>query len=253
MSSIPAIIMLVIAQAAVTTPAPSAAPSSEPEIGRVRTVAPSCVAMHDLVVPTFAQALKADASFAQATPWLAGYAENIAKDGDPHLAQMYLSRMGQTIATMLQAMQPVAKALGDPKLKGEPGGAVDDEHKALEQLFETEMGRLTTLNEFYLRQTTNAARAELQADDGAFARSVRHGSAPEATPTPFTSDRTMFGQPNLDPNVPFVARNEMNAWSAGMSAQVRESEAQAARIFYPLAKSCNVASPAPSPAPSALP
>jgi hypothetical protein len=245
---LPAVVALAFAQVA----APSPAPSNEPEIGRVRTVAPACVAMHDLVVPSFAQARKADASFAQATPWLAGYAENITKDGDPHLAQMYLNRMGQTIATMLQAMQPVAKALGDPKLKGEPGSAVDDEHKALEQLFETEMGRLNTLNEFYLRRTTEAARAELQ-DDGAFARSVHHGSVPETTPAPFTSDRTLFGRPNLDPNVSFVARNEMNAWSAGMSAQVRTSENEAARVFLPLAKNCTAASPAPSATPSALP
>ncbi len=245
------VVALVLAQIATSSPipAPSPAPSGEAEIGRVRTVAPSCVAMRDLVIPSFAQMLKTDASFAQATPWLAGYAENIAKDGDPHLAQMYLSRMGQTVATMLQSLQPVAKALGDPKLKGEPGGAVDDEHKALQQLYDVELARLTVLNEYYLRQSTSAARAELQADDGAFARSVHHGSAPEPTPTPFTSDRTLFGQPNLDPNVPFVARNEMNAWSGGMTTQVRASQAEAARVFFPIAESCNAASPVPSPSP----
>ncbi|MBV8750453.1 MAG: hypothetical protein JO103_12160, partial [Candidatus Eremiobacteraeota bacterium] len=40
-------------------------PTALPPIGRVRAATPACTAMRDLVIPSFATALKSDAVFAQ--------------------------------------------------------------------------------------------------------------------------------------------------------------------------------------------
>ena len=101
--------------------APTAAPETSPlpEIGRVRSTAPACAALRDLIVPSFSAAQRADNRFVQTRLRLPQYAE-IAADKEHHndvFRTSALARLDADATALLTETQWLDKALRDPRLK----------------------------------------------------------------------------------------------------------------------------------------
>jgi hypothetical protein len=252
--------VLVVSALAAPSPSPSPAPSASgiPEIGRVRVQTPPCTAMRDLVFPSFAAAEKANRVFLEGAPAYAKYAEiagNFMSDdklnarfGKAHQPassdgatlnerNFYLARMSKDLATILQQELPIAKALGDPRIS-EAAAANDPviaaERTELQRLYAVQAGRAAVLNEFLLREGVKVARE----DDGDAAGLSSNTLAPQATPTPFSSDRVPFGQPPTIGNDGNADANAVKTWTTAMAQAARAASIDLARDMYPIAQSC---------------
>jgi len=79
-----------------------------PEIGRIRAISPSCIALQDIVLPSFAAAARADKEFAQAAPQFAAFAE--ARDAAKTLPTGITKASGHEMQTKLIAADPDSSA-----------------------------------------------------------------------------------------------------------------------------------------------
>jgi hypothetical protein len=95
------------------TPAPAF-----PNIGRVRSLAPACASMRDLVIPSLAAAQRADARFVETRKRLPMYADVV--DDPEHRTgvarEFALSKLDADATALLKEALVINRALGDPRL-----------------------------------------------------------------------------------------------------------------------------------------
>ncbi len=238
------------------TPAPSAAQSPAPdasvlpEIGRVRSTAPACAAMRDLIIPSFAAARRADLRFEQTRVRLPQYAGFVA---DPeHNYDIFrtstLAKLESDASVILNETLAINKALGDPRLKDTTDPAIAAEKAQLQQLYNTQQARANALQEFVMRERNTVARVGMQ-DSGALrgkrgeaaplgANTLPPQTPPPEHPAPIPALTAAPGMPILNGNVPQSDKAAVNAWSAAMTNAVRFSENQAAKTFLTIADVC---------------
>jgi hypothetical protein len=229
-----------LAQAPPATP--TAAPdSSLPEIGRVRSTAPACAAMRDLVLPSFSAAQRADARFLQTRARLPQYAE-IADDKEHRngvFRDSALAKLDADATAMLNESLALDKALRDPRLKDTTDPQVVAERTGLQQLYDVQKARANQLQEFVMRERNATVRNGME-DSGAFkgrrAPLAANADAPPADAPVLNAPR---GMPLLNGVNALADKASLNEWSLNMAAAVRIGENQAAKAFLPIAKSCN--------------
>ena len=225
--------------------APSQAPAPDatslPEIGRVRSTAPACAALRDLVVPSFSAAERADARFMQTRVRLPQYAELAADKAHRNdvFRDSALAKLDADVMALLDVTLALDKALHDPRLKDSTDPQVVAERNGLEQLYAVQKVRANQLQEFVMRERNATARNGME-DSGAFggkkAPLAMNAEAPPAPPAILNAPR---GMPLLTGNNALADKASLNEWSLGMAAAVRAGENQAAKAFLPIAKSCS--------------
>jgi hypothetical protein len=268
--------MLAVAPAQ-TAPAPSATPNTAdviPEIGRVKSKAPACSALQDLVAPSFAAAMRADKQFAQAAPQFAAYATakasatalptnvtRVTSSGDRPMQskigadeldsptpEMYLARLDKALAEMKREAAAINKALGDPRLASDSNDpAVQSERKQLSQLYDVQVARIATLQEFLDRQRLGRARTDTTiTNNTAFDKGAR-GAIPgvntadnqAAAAAALDSGHVvfLFGQPSINGQAA-NDKQSVNDWTTSIGRAVRENENTAAKTFFAIALNC---------------
>ena len=222
--------------------APTAAPATSPlpEIGRVRSTAPACAAMRDLVLPSFSAAQRADSRFLQTRVRLPQYAE-IAADKEHHndvFRASALARLDADATALLTEAQWLDNALRDPRLKDTTDPQVVAERTGLQQLYDVQKARANQLQEFVMRERNATVRHGME-DSGALGGkiaplTVNADQPPETAPV-LNAPR---GMPRLTGVNALVDKASLNEWSLNMAAAVRVGENEAAKAFLPIAKSC---------------
>jgi hypothetical protein len=221
-------------------PTPPPAPETTfPEIGRVRSLAPPCTVMKDIVIPSWEAAKSADRRFEIAQTTLPRYAATMDDDFNRWGVQreMQLSKIDQAVSNMMDSTLTINKLLGDPRISARsPDPQVQAERAALIEMYQIQEARISILNEFVQREK----KVVLTHDLGGAANSAlgAKGSTPdpETTPQP-GSTRTPWGQPSLY-GVGMQDTNQMKAWTGQMAAEIKVSEERAAKSFYPIAVGC---------------
>ena len=224
-----------VAQAAV----PDASPL--PEIGRVRSTAPACAALRDLVLPSFSAAQRADARFLETRARLPQYAE-IASDPEHRngvFRDSALAKLDADATAMLNESLWLDKALRDPRLKDTSDPQVVAEREGLQQLYAVQKTRASQLQEFVTRERIATVRNGM-GDSGALKGKLPQASAVEdPPPAPAPVLHAPRGMPRLTGINALVDKASLNEWSLNMAAAVRIGENQAAKAFLPIAKSCS--------------
>ena len=221
---------------------PSGTPTSSPlpEIGRVRSSRPACVAMRELVIPSFAAAQRSDARFAETRVRLPEYAR--LADDPEHRTDIFresaLAKLDGDADDLLKEALEINKALGDPRLSADSKDPeVMAERKALQQLYDTVRTRANTLTEFVTRQKAAIARNGIDTTAGD-AFGGRGQSSPVAAPyQPAPALTAPPGMPVLGGN-DLSDREQMREWAGNMNRAVAYSENQAAKVFLPIAQRC---------------
>lgn len=229
------------------TPGPSAspaAPTTLPEIGRIRATSAACAAMRDLVIPAFAAAQRADMRFAETQKRLPSYGEIVADPSNRSgiVRESALHRLSMDAANLLQESQQIAKLLGDPRLASSvTDPAVVAERARLQELYAAQQTRAAILSEFTQRESMALARANVGMEgNGAF--SGRHAPAAQSidelpgTPLPATSAQP--GMPLLNAEFPSLNRRQISDWGNAAAKIVRDAENDVAKTFLPLANGC---------------
>jgi hypothetical protein len=222
-------------------PAQTAAPGGQlPEIGRVRANTPACVAMRDLVIPSFAAAQRADMRFAQTRARLPQYVD--FADDPVHQNDIFrtstLAKLDADATAMLNEALLLNKALGDPRFKNTADPQVVAEKAALQQLYDVQQARANQVQQFVMRERNTTAQHGME-DSGAFGG--RHGGASKDAappPAPIPELTGAPGMPVLNHRIPGADKVVMDDWGRQMAAYVRAGENQAAYTFYPIAESC---------------
>ena len=221
---------------------PGAPAPSLPNIGRTRSVTPACAAMRDLIVPSFAAALRADKRFTETRKRLPNYADIVDDPEHAHDAfrQQVLQKLDSDASNLLQEAKVLNDALGDARLSADiKDPQVVAERRALQQLYDAQMTRANLLNEFVIREHVASARDGME-DNGAFRA---RGAAPQTisqlrTPTnPIPAMTAPPGMP-LRNGIALADKNTMADWGASLQTFVRTNENQAAKTFLPIANSC---------------
>jgi hypothetical protein len=217
---------------------PFAAPL--PEIGRTRSVSPACAAMRDLVIPSFAAAVRADKRFAETRKRLPNYAEISADPShkDDAFRDSALHQLSRDASSLMEESLVLNRALGDPRIAADiKDPQVVAQRRELERLYEVQATRANLLNEFVMREQMGNARRGLE-DNGAFR--ARNAQAP---PNPNVPDNPL-PQLTAPPNMPLrsgnamVDKNSLQDWGTSLAVYVRKTENEAAKTFYPIAQSC---------------
>lgn len=220
-------------------PAGSAA-APLPNIGRTRSVSAGCAAMRDLVVPSFAAALRADKKFAETRKRLPNYAE-IAADPlhkDDAYRESALHQLSRDASSLLEEALVLNRALGDPRISADvKDPQVVAQRAALEKLYVAQATRANLLNEFVMREQMDASRRGLE-DNGAF--NSRQSINYRPVPIPDMPKPSLTAPPNmpLRSGMAMADRNSLDDWGATLSGYVRKNENEAAKTFYPIARSC---------------
>jgi hypothetical protein len=216
-------------------PSQTAAPGF-PNIGRVRSVAPACASMRDLVIPSLAAAQRADARFVETRKRLPMYADVV--DDPEHragvLREFALSKLDADATALLKEALVINRALGDPRLSktsNDPG--VLAERAELERVYDAQMVRASLLEEFVIRQ--HAAIAKNGIDDSVPSRDLTPPSA-----APYAPDPTQTAPPNMPAfnGNSLSDKQHVDDWARDISGGIRDSENRAAKAFLPIAKSC---------------
>jgi hypothetical protein len=245
------VLALAAAAAAQAPPTPAPEGSPLPEIGRVRSTAPACAAMRDLIVPSFAAARRADARFEQTRVHLPQYVEMIA---DPeHKSDVFrssmLSRLDAEASAILNETLAINKALGDPRLKDTSDPTIAAEKAQLQQLYNTQQARANLLEQYVMRERNQVVRHGME-DSGGF--KGKHAPAqpggtmtlpPEPQqPTDHTAPEPSLtaapGMPVLSGVMPMADKAAIKQWTSDMANAVRFSENQAAKTFLTIANVC---------------
>lgn len=217
---------------------PTPTPAQEqtfPEIGRVRSVAPPCAVMRDIVIPSWVAAKDADKRFGDIQTGLPKYAETADDEFNRWsvIREMQLSRVDQALSNMMDRSNAISKLLGDSRIsKSSPDPQVQTERAALIDLYETQQARISILSEFVQRERKTVMLHGLD-DNSAFTGKL---GAPTPTPMPGQT-RTPWGQPSLN-GIGFNDAREMRDWTGQMYAEVRTAEERVAKTFYPIALNC---------------
>ena len=94
---------------AASAPAPTMSSTPVPEIGRVRSAAPACTVLREVIAPSFVAARKADGSYDKATEFLVKYVDAMDDPGDRFgpIQNMLLHRLDTTVSLMTQDVQTI--------------------------------------------------------------------------------------------------------------------------------------------------
>jgi hypothetical protein len=255
-----AAIALVAAGAGAQTPKPAAtpfvigtlqpfgssasAPFSQqlPNIGRTRSVTPGCAAMRDIVVPSFAAAVRADQRFVETRKRLPNYAEIV--DDPEHstdgFRQMLLHKLGQDAANLMQDAQAISKALGDPRISADvKDPQVVAERRQLQALYEAQATRANLLNEYVMREQVATAKQNID-DTSAFRSRLATNSGADNVKAPDQPVPQLTAPPNmpLRSGIALADKRALEDWGTTLHTYVRAAENQAAKTFYPIARSC---------------
>ncbi|GAC1410386.1 MAG: hypothetical protein NVSMB64_19500 [Candidatus Velthaea sp.] len=215
-------------------PEPAAVSSPVPEIGRVRSAAPACTVLRDVIAPSFLAARKADASYEKVTDFLTKYVDAMDDPGERFgpIQNMLLHRLDSSVSLMTQDVQTLTKALRDPRLlTSDP--QIQAQRAQLEQLQEMQLARSSILLEFVQRQ--QVAIAKNQIDASAF---NGRGGGPAATPDPGPT-RYSTTQPHFSGNS-MVDATTIRDWTGGIASEIRTSENTAARTFIGVQHDCKL-------------
>jgi hypothetical protein len=211
-----------------------------PNIGRTRSVSPACAAMRDLVVPSFAAALRADKKFAETRKRLPNYGD-IAADPihkDDAFRESILHQLGRDASTLMEEALVMNRALGDPRIAADnKDPQVVAQRRGLQELYVAQVTRANLLNEFVMREQMAVSRRGLE-DNGAFAS--RQSVNSRTAPIPDMPVPSLTAPPYmpLRSGMSMADRNLLDDWGASLSGYVRKSENEAAKTFYPIARSC---------------
>ncbi|HTD37504.1 MAG TPA: hypothetical protein VK669_08310 [Candidatus Limnocylindrales bacterium] len=238
-------------------PEPSAPAAQLPEIGRVRATSSACAAMRDVVIPSYAAAMRADARFAETRkrlPQLADllgdyYHQRAKVKSDGVFLEAAVMRLGVDSANLLNEAATIRKLLDDPRLRDTQDPSVQAERAALQQLYDVQQARAAALNELATRQSVELARDNVGMESGflktnkqimAQVNPDRTGeelgrSLPSPIPAPTINPRA--GMP-LITGLEARDRAALDEWAAGVQSAVRQSENQASRTLLPIAQSC---------------
>ena len=233
------VLAALIAQA--SSPQPSSSPAPElPEIGRVRAVSPACAVIHDLVIPSFAAAQRADVRFVATSKRLPRYIDVMDDPiGSTSTArQAMIMRLDSDASELQQEALVLQKALGDQRLTNTTDPQVVAEREALEKLYRSQQVRAALLAELALHEHVVTARHGME-DSGAFTGPMSPAnvnvSALPGTPLPPTN--VLPGMPLLSGNA--LGDKEMiRDWTASIARFVRGGENEAAKTFLPIAQGC---------------
>ena len=236
-----AIVAVTLALGAVPTPLPAPEATSLPEIGRVRSTAPACAALRDLVLPSFSAAQRADTRFLQTRVRLPQYAE--LADDKVHRNDVFrdsaLAKLDADATALLNEALFLDKALRDPRLKDSTDPQVVAEREGLQQLYTVQKVRANQLEEFVMRQRNATAQNGME-DSGAFGGKLTLADVDvDKPPRPAPILNAPRGMPLLTGNNALADKASLNEWSLNMAAAVRIGENQAAKAFLPIAKSCS--------------
>ncbi len=233
------LVAALVAQA--VSPAPSASPGPElPEIGHVRAASPPCAVMHDLVIPSFAAARRADVRFIETSKQLPRYVDVMDDPSDSTSAQRQamIMRLDADASNLQQEALVLNKALGDPRLANKADPQVVAERDALEKLYKAQQVRAALLAELALREHVVTARHGME-DSGAFVGRIAPAgpnvNALPGTPLPATND--LPGMPLLSGNA-LGDKETIRAWTSSLERFVRGGENEAAKTFLPIAHGC---------------
>lgn len=222
------------------TPSPS--PIALPEIGRVRSTGIACVAMRDLVIPSFAAARRNDTEYADATQRLKRYISASDDDSNkqaPAYLEGLLSKLDMNVSALRTSLLVINRALGDPRIsadavRGNP--QLSDLRAQLQRIYAVQADRTNALGEFVMREQAAMNRAEFSAGSTAFSgrgtRTPATESIPAAAPT-----RQPIGMP-VRSGIEFGDIVSIADWTGSYVRQVRQTENGAAKVFFPIAQSC---------------
>lgn len=250
-----AVVAVAAAAAAAPVPSPAATPfvlgtfqpvppagsaaAPLPDIGRTRSVSPGCAAMRDLVIPSFAAALRADKKFAETRKRLPNYAE-IADDPmhkDDAFRESILHQLGRDASTLMEEALVLNRALGDPRIAADnKDPQVVAQRRGLQELYVGQVTRANLLNEFVMREQMAVAKRGID-DNSAFTSRNAAGTLAAAPDMPVPS---FTAPPNMPvrSGISIADRNSLNDWGASLSVFVRKSENEAAKTFIPIARTC---------------
>jgi hypothetical protein len=239
-----------------------------PEIGRVKSNAPACAALRDLVIPSLLAAARVDQQFAQAAPQFAAYAaakagattlptnmtrangspvtsRTTADEADSPTPDLYLARLDKALAGMQKDLLSIGKALGDPRIAADSTDpSVQAEREQLGVLYVVQAARIATLMEFLGRER----KSRIDADRSLTDQSALHhatGAASQsddlaaAAAAALSSGHVPYlvGQPQLN-GLAANDKQSVNDWTAGIAKAVRESESTAVKKFAAVAQTC---------------
>lgn len=215
-------------------PAPAAAESPLPEIGRVRSTPTACAAIRDLVAPSFDAVRRADARFALTRERLPRYAEIVS---DPWnrggvLRKMAIAQLDQDASAMLKEALVLNRALGDPRLASSRDPLVVKEREELTQLYETQEARASLLAQFVMRERVAIAKGGTPLSPQSFG--MQQNDDP---PTPAPGATAAPNMPRFT-GIDVADKAMVDRWAAEISAPIAASETQAARAMLPIAKGC---------------
>lgn len=252
----PGVVVLALLCCLAATPTPEPSPTTLPEIGRVRATSAACAVMRDLVIPSYAAAMRADARFAETRkrlPQLADllgdyYHQRAKVKNDGVFLEAAVTRLGVDSANLLREAATIRKLLDDPRLRDTQDPSVQAERAALQQVYEMQQARANALSEFATRQSVELGRDYVgmesdfsktgkqimaEVDPDRTGEDLRH--VPSPIPAPTISARA--GMP-LITGLEARDRAALDEWAAGAQRAVRQSENQASRTLLPLAQAC---------------
>jgi hypothetical protein len=246
---------------------PTAAPAAGdlPEIGRTQSHAPACVALQEIVAPSFAAAMRADKQFAQTAPQFASYAEAIdnattlrgdvtvaargqmktkliAVDPDSATPEMYLAKLDKALTGMQQEALTIAKALGDPRIAADvTDPVVQTERRQLQALYGVQSARIKALMEFLEKQRKETGdrtfRDTTAFDSAGVSMEALAAAAYNATHGPEKGIEAL-GQPmtnGLTPN----DKRAVNDWTTAIARVAHDNANAAAKTLLDVAKTCH--------------
>ena len=232
-------VILITALGAEPPPSPSPPPVqlTLPEIGRVRAATPPCAVMRDLVIPSFAAALRGDARFADTRKRLPVFGElNTDAPANDPMRQSALAKLDADATKLLQEALIINNALGDPRISADSKDpAVLEERRQLQQLYDTQKTRANLLWEYVMRKNIAMSKAQFAADTTIGGRTQALPQTADDTP-----NRDLVVLPGMPPEsrIGFATKQRLDEWGAAIAAGIRASENTAAKAFIPIAQRC---------------
>ena len=230
-------VILIAALGVEPVASPSPAAAGLPEIGRVRSTTPACAVLRDLVIPSFAAAVRADARFAETRKRLPNFGELSAEArADDPMRQSALAKLDADATKLLGEALIINRALGDPRLAADSTDPVIvEERRQLQQLYDTQKTRANILWEFVMRKNIAMSKAQ-------FAEDTTIGGRNQALPqnADDVPDRSLVVLPGMptESRIGFANRQRFEEWGTAIAAGIRVSENAAAKAFLPIAQRC---------------
>jgi len=230
-------VIVIVALGAEPLPSASPAAGSLPEIGRVRSAAPACAAMRDLVIPSFAAARRADARFEETRKRLPTFGELMTDKShdDDVFRESALAKLDNDATKLLGEALIINRALGDPRLAASKDPAVIEERNQLQQLYDTQKTRANLLWEYVMRHNIALSKAKFAADPTI---GGRHQPLPQDAGDAPNRDLVVLPGMPLESRIGLASKRRLEDWGTEIAASILVSENAAAKAFLPIAIRC---------------